>query len=573
MGLDDLYEAMNLQRKDQHTDIVAERENLQSAVSTLNKKLEDKKVELEHAQINLKSMETKLSKFLEGRTGDDTKVNLAELEAERDQREQLEEILAEERQRRQEVEENFSDAHSEWKALMTEVEQDIKQSHQTIEEMKEEKSIMLKQMEKLKKENAELSVASGSTAAVRELENRLMQSFSETRRAHLMNQEIKGVAYYDIRVFVNVSDATSANRTNFAITNHDQNSLQLKGDDEKDSIAARKYIFDKVFSMKSRDKLVDSLDEYIKYAISGKQTSVLSYGRTEGNKTEFMFGNSVNSNCTVHVVLNNLIAQLRTKEQTDQIVYDVKLSFVRILEEDILDLFCEDSNEEVKKVHEIKRTSDGSTTITNVNLVDVNVRDERDIQSAINRVLTARHVYSENSTYSSVADWQSDCAQSHFVLTVLIKGVQSGGADGKLTMVELAGDDEIDEASDDVSASKSKRSLQCFSDMISSISKRQSHIPFRNTKITYILQPSFSLNGKSLIVFGLNQDMNYAVAYRILQFANKVFQCTILPTLVQTSGSGGSGSLKSMGSVRALLKDGRNRAKVKNHIPPGSFRK
>ena len=573
MGLDDLYEAMNLQRKDQHTDIVAERENLQSAVSTLNKKLEDKKVELEHAQINLKSMETKLSKFLEGRTGDDTKVNLAELEAERDQREQLEEILAEERQRRQEVEENFSDAHSEWKALMTEVEQDIKQSHQTIEEMKEEKSIMLKQMEKLKKENAELSVASGSTAAVRELENRLMQSFSETRRAHLMNQEIKGVAYYDIRVFVNVSDATSANRTNFAITNHDQNSLQLKGDDEKDSIAARKYIFDKVFSMKSRDKLVDSLDEYIKYAISGKQTSVLSYGRTEGNKTEFMFGNSVNSNSTVHDVLNNLIAQLRTKEQTDQIVYDVKLSFVRILEEDILDLFCEDSNEEVKKVHEIKRTSDGSTTITNVNLIDVNVRDERDIQSAINRVLTARHVYSENSTYSSVADWQSDCAQSHFVLTVLIKGVQSGGADGKLTMVELAGDDEIDEASDDVSASKSKRSLQCFSDMISSISKRQSHIPFRNTKITYILQPSFSLNGKSLIVFGLNQDMNYAVAYRILQFANKVFQCTILPTLVQTSGSGGSGSLKSMGSVRALLKDGRNRAKVKNHIPPGSFRK
>jgi hypothetical protein len=157
--------------------------------------------------------------------------------------------------------------------------------------------------------------------------------------------------------------------------------------------------------------------------------------------------------------------------------------------------------------------------------------------------------------------------------------------DGKLSFVELAGDDYEDLAGsksntpkNSVHTSKSKRSLQCFNDIITSISKRQGHIPYRNTKITYILQPSFSPNGKSILIFGLNRDQNHASALKALQFANQVYHCTISPMISQSGGvgNGASGSaLKTHGSsARGLgrLKDEKSRSKIKTSTPTNSSR-
>lgn len=605
VSLDDLYQGMNVEQQDKsYKDIVSERDTLIATVAAHEKSLAERESDFLQQQEVLKSTQARLSELLEARMDNSTEekssdmqIQMAELHSERDQRQLIEAQLAEEKRQRIAAEEKFATADSEWKALITEVDLEMKSSHQVIESLQESKKQLSKEVERLKQEQGSGGMAVASAALVRDLENRLVQSCADTRRAHILIQEQKSTPGFSIRVFAYISDPLRQDSSVFVVPNSDQISLQLKDVDNEsgggnEKCVGKKFIFDKVFTPATQDKLLESLEEYVKHAVDGKQTSIISHGHTQGNKTELLFGSTSvggSDHSVIQVALSRMAKQLLSLELEGGWAYEVQVSFVRILDEGILDLFCDSSDEDSKKTHDIKRTSDGSTIITNLEVLDLNIRNEPDVQSVINKVLVARHVYSESKSGSTAEDWRRDCIQSHFVLTVMIKGTHNETGqvvDGKLSFMELAGDDaEKDDrsAEDGTSTNKSKRSLQCFNDIITSISKRQGHIPYRNTKITYILQPSFSPSGKSLLIFGLNRDQSYGSAYKALQFANHVFQCTISPMINQSGGSssnlgsgGGSAShLRSGGSVSrprsvrgvSRLKDEKTRTKIKATPP------
>ena len=598
-----------------YKEVVAEREKLLTTVIAHEQSLAAKEVEFVQHQELLNSTQARLTELLEARIGDtrnddaserNLQIQMAELHSEREQRLQIETLLAEEKRQRIASEEKFATADSEWKALITEVDVEMKSSHGIIEALQESKKTLSKELDSLKKEKSLTAVTSASTTVVRDLENRLVQSFADTRKAHIMIQEQKASPGFSIRVFANVSDPIIKDAPALVTPNADHISLHLKDIDGSENTSARKFIFDKVYTPSSQDKLLDSLDEYIKHAVKGKQTSIISHGKTTSKKTELLFGAASGSEgkSVVQVVFTSLSSQLKKLGVEGGWTYDVRVSFVRILDEDILDLFCAGREEESNKTHEIKRTSDGSTIITNLEAIDVDIQDEREVQSVVNHTLVARHVHSENTSgaASSIEAWHQDCIQSHFVVIVAIKGTHNETGqvvEGKLSFVELAGDDD-EEVQDEgidaktngntnisitktksktktITTNKSSRSMQCFNDIITSISKRQGHIPYRNTKITYILQPSFSPSGKSLLIFGFNRDQSYASAFKALQFANRVFQCTISPLINQSGGSGtgssggalGGGGGSRPGSVRRL-KDEKARPKMKPSLPVSS---
>lgn len=86
-----------------------------------------------------------------------------------------------------------------------------------------------------------------------------------------------------------------------------------------------------------------------------------------------------------------------------------------------------------------------------------------------------------------------DGSRLHFVLTFHISGThltKESVIEGQYSLVHIGGAENLTKS----------RSMQCFSELFPAISKRQSHIPYRNSKLTYLLQPSLSIGGRCIMV-------------------------------------------------------------------------
>ena len=74
--------------------------------------------------------------------------------------------------------------------------------------------------------------------------------------------------------------------------------------------------------------------------------------------------------------------------------------------------------------------------------------------------------------------------------------------------MDLAGSERLDRSGATGHRAKEamaiNKSLSSLTDVFSAIGKKASHVPFRNSKLTYLLQPSLSGDGKTLMLVNLS---------------------------------------------------------------------
>jgi kinesin family member C1 len=149
--------------------------------------------------------------------------------------------------------------------------------------------------------------------------------------------------------------------------------------------------------------------------------------------------------------------------------------------------------------HEIKKDASGNTFVSDVVMQSLDPNDGSRVDQILQ--LAARH----RSVGQTSMNAQSSRSHSIFTLHLKARNVIDGVVlRGALNLVDLAGSERLDRSGATGTQMREtlaiNKSLSALTDVFVAIASKQAHIPFRNSKLTHLLQPALSGEGKALMV-------------------------------------------------------------------------
>merc|ERR1719243_328683 len=118
-------------------------------------------------------------------------------------------------------------------------------------------------------------------------------------------------------------------------------------------------------------------------------------------------------------------------------------------------------------------------------------------------------------------------------LTVRTKNLKAGdNYVGKLSLVDLAGSERLAKSQTTGQAQKEtmaiNKSLSALGTVIASLATSEKHVPYRDSKLTYLLQDSLGGNSKTMMIVAVTPvDAAYDESIHALQFATRVRRINI----------------------------------------------
>uniref|UniRef100_A0ACB8G8T8 Kinesin-like protein kif3c n=1 Tax=Sphaerodactylus townsendi TaxID=933632 RepID=A0ACB8G8T8_9SAUR len=283
---------------------------------------------------------------------------------------------------------------------------------------------------------------------------------------------------------------------------------------------AKTFTFDAVYdaSSKQADLYDETVRPLVDSVLQGFNGTMFAYGQTGTGKTYTMQGAWADSE--KRGVIPNSFEHIFThisRSQNQQ--YLVRASYLEIYQEEIRDLLAKDQSKKM----ELKENPETGVYIKDLSsFVTKNVKE---IEHVMNLGNQNRSVGSTNmNEYSS---------RSHaiFVITVECSEIGPDGEDhirvGKLNLVDLAGSERQSkmgiQGERPKEASKINLSLSALGNVISAlVDGKSTHIPYRDSKLTRLLQDSLGGNAKTIMVATLGPaSHSYDESLSTLRFANR----------------------------------------------------
>ncbi|KAF2690047.1 kinesin-domain-containing protein [Lentithecium fluviatile CBS 122367] len=279
--------------------------------------------------------------------------------------------------------------------------------------------------------------------------------------------------------------------------------------------ASGAFTFDRVFDMASRQ--VDVFDYSIRPTVddilNGYNGTVFAYGQTGAGKSYTMMGTSIDDEAGKGIIpriVEQIFASILASPSN--IEYTVRVSYMEIYMERIRDLLVPQNDN--LPVHEEKNKG-----VYVKGLLEVYVASVEEVFEVMRRGGDARAVASTNMNA------ESSRSHSIFVITVTQKNVETGSMkSGQLFLVDLAGSEKVGKtgASGQTleEAKKINKSLSALGMVINSLTDgKSSHIPYRDSKLTRILQESLGGNSRTTLIINCSpSSYNDAETLSTLRF-------------------------------------------------------
>ncbi|EPS60229.1 hypothetical protein M569_14574, partial [Genlisea aurea] len=282
----------------------------------------------------------------------------------------------------------------------------------------------------------------------------------------------------------------------------------------------RPFKFNKVFgpSVKQEDVYRDT-QSFIRSVLDGYNVCIFAYGQTGSGKTYTMTGPNGASTLDWGVnyrALNDLFKC--SQNRSISIDYEIKVQMVEIYNEQVRDLLCGNNKQ---KILGICNTSQLNELI----LPDASmhrVGSTADVMELMNIGLVNRSVGATTSNKRS--------SRSHSIITVHVFGTEletKSSIHGCLHLVDLAGSERVDRSEATGERLREvqhiNKSLSALGDVIFALAKKSPHVPYRNSKLTQVLQTSLGGQAKTLMFVQINPEVeSYSETISTLKFAERV---------------------------------------------------
>merc|ERR1719168_315690 len=130
-------------------------------------------------------------------------------------------------------------------------------------------------------------------------------------------------------------------------------------------------------------------------------------------------------------------------------------------------------------------------------------------------------------------DMNAVSSRSHSIFALYLTGSNTDlkvELRGALHLVDLAGSERLDRSGavgDRLKETQNiNRSLSSLADVFLAKAEGRSHVPFRNSKLTHLMEPCLSGNGKTMMVVNVSPEQESAhETLCSLRFASQVSQC------------------------------------------------
>ncbi|XP_016899764.2 kinesin-like protein KIN-14P isoform X2 [Cucumis melo] len=280
------------------------------------------------------------------------------------------------------------------------------------------------------------------------------------------------------------------------------------------------FKFNKVYSPAStQGEVFSDIQPLVRSVLDGYNVCIFAYGQTGSGKTYTMTGpnGATKENWGVNYRALNDLFEI-SQNRSGAISYEVGAQMVEVYNEQVRDLLS--SNASQKKLGILTHSQPFGLAVPDATLLPVNSTSD---------VINLMDIGLKNRAVGATA-MNERSSRSHSIVTIHVRGADlKGGSSlhGNLHLVDLAGSERVDRS--EVTGDRLKeaqhinKSLSALGDVIFALAQKSSHVPYRNSKLTQVLQSSLGGQAKTVMFVQLNPDVNsYSESLSTLKFAERV---------------------------------------------------
>ncbi|XP_054801579.1 kinesin-like protein KIN-14G isoform X2 [Prosopis cineraria] len=337
----------------------------------------------------------------------------------------------------------------------------------------------------------------------------------ENRKLYNQLQDLKG----NIRVYCRVRPFFGQANNAGSVGGIEEGSISMIIPSKYGKEGRKTFNFNRVFGpTATQAEVFADMQPLIRSVLDGYNVCIFAYGQTGSGKTHTMSGPNDLTEETVGVnyrALRDLF--LLSQQRKDTIAYDIGVQMLEIYNDQVRDLLATDGG---NKKLEIRNSSQNGINVPDATLVPV---------SSTSDVLSLMDLGHKNRAVSATA-MNDRSSRSHSCLTVHVQGrdLTSGShLRGSMHLVDLAGSERVDKS--EVTGDRLKeaqhinKSLAALGDVISSLANKQAHVPYRNSRLTQLLQDSLGGQAKTLMFVHISPEPDaLGETLSTLKFAERV---------------------------------------------------